>query len=151
MVAALKFLKGIDPVGHIGKGAQAIVAGKPGEVLRLWEGQGPEKNRVDDAEDDDVGSDAEGEDENGDDGEAAIPAEIAEGVAEILEKDFESGDAAGFALIFFGLLRATEVDEGLATGLGGRHASLEIFFDGQVEMDPHLRVKILIELRATEE
>jgi hypothetical protein len=96
-----------------------------------------QEDGVDDAEDGDVGSDAEGEYEGDDGGEGAFAAagEGAECEFEILEEGVESGDAAGFALEFFGLGDGAEAEEGLAAGFGGVHAGAEVVGDGGVEVE----------------
>jgi hypothetical protein len=76
--AVRKFVVGIGGIGGAGEAALGGRRGDPDQLLRIGEWQRAEQQRVDDAEDGDVGADAEGEDEDGDDGEAAIAAEGAE-------------------------------------------------------------------------
>ena len=68
----------------------AVGRGDPNEALGLVEGQRAQQDGMDDAEDDDVGPDAEGKDQDGDGGEAAIAAQGAQRVAEILRKALEA-------------------------------------------------------------
>ena len=118
----------------------------------LWiaDRQGAKKCRVDEAEDGGVGADAEGKGEDGDGGEARGFAQHAKGEAQILEQCVEEGQGAGFAVFFSGLLCSAEAEEGLAAGLGGSEAALEIFFDGEFEVGGHFGVEFAVELCAAE-
>ena len=57
---------GVGGVGGAGEAALGGRRGDPDQLLRVWEGQRAEQQGVDDAEDGDVGADAEGKDEDGD-------------------------------------------------------------------------------------
>jgi hypothetical protein len=54
-------------------------------------------------------------------------------------------------MIFEGLLRAAELNEGAAAGFLWRHASIEIFFDGKIEVSSHFGVEVAVEGGSTEE
>ena len=56
----------------------------------IGEGQRPQDQRIDDAEDRRAGADAEAGDEDGEGREAGVAAQRADGVAEILEKVVEA-------------------------------------------------------------
>ena len=68
-----------------------------------------------------------------------------------MEQRIEEGQATGFAVLFFRLLRAAEAEERLAARFSGREATLKIFFDGEVQVSRHFSVEVAIQLRATEE
>ncbi len=113
--------------------------------MGVGEGQWAKQDGVDDAENDDVCADAQGKNEHGDDGEAAVAAQAAKSVAEVLKQNVEPGQAARLAVVFASLLDAAEADEGLAAGFFGRHAALDVFFDGEFEMRGHLGVELTVE------
>jgi hypothetical protein len=96
----------------------------------MVEWEWPQEESVDDAEDDDVCADAEGKDEDGDSGEGAILVEGAEGVAQILRKSFDHGEAPGVTMNFFGLLRAAELRVSAAAGFLRGQSGFEIFLNG---------------------
>src|SRR5439155_1246163 len=85
--------------------------------------------------------------------ESNVPAQrrnAEKGVLERLEQCVEEGQGAGFAVFFSGLLCSAEAEQGLAAGLGGSEAALEIFFDGEFEVGGHFGVEFAVELCAAE-
>jgi hypothetical protein len=131
--------------------------GNPYELLRGGEWERAQKNGVDDAEDGDVGADAEGKDEDGDQGEGAIAAKGAEGVfqildkVQILEKDVEFHKSSRFTVLVFRLIETAKADKRLAAGFQGGEAQLDVFFDGHVEMGGDFGFQIGFELGLTKE
>jgi hypothetical protein len=121
------------------------------EALGIVEGQRAEEECVDDAEDGDVGSDAECENQDGDDGKDAIAIEGADRVAKILEEDVEPRKAAGSALLLACLLDAAETDEGAAAGFVGRHSLADVFFHGEVDVGLELGFEIGVAVLFAEE
>ena len=151
VVAALELLDGVGGVGGAGGSALGYFGGDADEAAGLREWERAEQEGVDDGEDDDVGADAEGEDEDRDGGEAGVATKGAEGVAEVLKKDVEPGEAAGFALMFFCLLDAAETDEGAAAGFFGGHAVADVFFDGEIDVALEFGVEVGVALLPVEE
>ena len=76
--------------------------------------------RIDDAEDGDVGADAESQDQDGDNGEAGVAAQGAESVFEVLEQNIECHQSPRLALLFSCLFHAADADECLAASFFGR-------------------------------
>ena len=150
-VLALELLDGIGGVGGAGGSALGDFGGDADQAVRFGEWERAQQDGVDDGEDNDVGADAESEDEDGDGGEAGVAAEGAEGVAEILKKDVEPGEAAGFALLLLCLLDAAEADEGAATGFFGRHAVADIFFDCEIDVTLEFGFEVGVALPPVEE
>ena len=137
---------GVDRVGCTGEAAAVAFRCNDDEALGIIEGQRAEEEGVDDAENGDVGSNAESEDEDGDNGEDAIAIEGADGVAEILEENIERGKAAGLTLPLAGLLDAAEADEGAAAGFLRRHALVDVFFYGEVDVGLEFGVEVGVAL-----
>lgn len=125
---------GVSGVGCAGEAAFAGRRCDPHQPLRVGEGQRAQQERVHNAEDGNVGADAESQDKNGDDGEAAVTAQRAEGVLQILQNDIELDEAAHFAVLFLCLLDPTEADQCLTAGLFRRQTAAQVFFDCQFEM-----------------
>ena len=48
-------------------------------------------------------------------------------------------------MLLFRLLHPAESDQRLAAGFFRRHAALEVFFNGEIEMSGHLSIKIAIQ------
>ncbi len=134
LVALAELCIGVNGIGGGGPVAVEDLRTDPEQARGIAEGKRAQHERVDDAEDGDVGADAEREDEDGDEGEAAVAAQGAEGVAKILQEDVERGEAARGALLLARLLDAAEADEGQTAGFLGRKAAPEILFDGEVEV-----------------
>ncbi len=76
--------------------------GDIGEAGWVGVGEGLDEGGVDEGEDGNAGSDAEREHEDGGDGEAGAAAELAEGVADVLDHGLEEGDGAAFAVGLLG-------------------------------------------------
>jgi hypothetical protein len=121
------------------------------DAVRFGKGQGPKEDSVDHAENGRGCPDAEGESKNGNGSEAGRLAEHTESEAEVLEQSFEERQAAGFAVLLFGLLRAAEAEQGLAAGFVWRETALEIFFDGKLHVGSNFHVQLSVEFSATEE
>ena len=68
--------------GEVGE----VAIGNPHQLGGLLEGERPQEQRVDDAEDGGAGANAEPRDQDGKDGKAGIAAHAAKGVADILEE-----------------------------------------------------------------
>ena len=117
-------------VCRAGEAALGGWRGDPYELLRIGEWQRAQEQGVDDAEDGDVGADAEGQDEDGNEGESAVAAQGAEGVAEILEKNVEFHESSGFALLEFCGVDGAETDERLAACFIGSEAALKVLLNG---------------------
>ena len=117
----------------------------------VGKGQRAQHQRVHHAEDGDVGADAEGENENGDEGEAAVAAEGAEGVLQILQKNVEFHKSSRFAVLVFRLFHAAEADERLAAGFVGSQAALDVLFDGELDVRGDLGFEVGVERRLAEE
>ena len=135
-------------VGGIGGARETAGAGRrsyPNELLRIRERQRTEEKGVDDAEDDDIGANSDGENSDGDEGKGTVFTQGANGVANILKKIVEFLEGAGFAMNFAGLLRATEMDQRLASGLGGGDAALKVVVDGELQMGGHFGLEAGIE------
>src|SRR5215475_6179523 len=69
----------------------------------------------------------------------------------ILQQGFKKRQAARFAVLFLGLLRAAEAYARLALGIAWGHAVLEIFFNGELEMRSHFRIEVTVKWRGTDE
>ena len=122
--------------------------------MRIREGQGTEQEGIDDAEDGDVDADAEGEDEDGDSGKAAIAAQGAEGVANVLKAFVcvvvESSAAFHVSShAFADVLHGEDVAElafgFFAGGFGTPAEADEIFgfgFDVEAQLSLHIRCGI---------
>ena len=54
-------------------------------------------------------------------------------------------------MLLFGLLRAAEADESLATGFFWSKAAPEIFFHSELQMGRHLGVELAVESGAVKE
>ena len=102
--------------------------------LAWVKGSGRSEQRVDDAEDGDVGADAQGEDEDRNDGEAGVADQSAEGVLQVLEKNVECHESSRLAVLVFRLFHAAEAHERKATRFGGRKAAGNVIVDGHFKM-----------------
>ena len=142
---------GISGVGGAGQAALGGRRRNPDQLLRVGKGQRAQQQRVDDAEDGDVGADAEGENEDGDEGEAAVAAEGAEGVTEILEKNVEFHKSSRFALLVFCQFDAAEANQRLAAGFKGSEAALDVFFDRHLDVRGDLGFEVGVERGLAEE
>ncbi len=134
VVGGAEVVVGVGGVGGSGEAAGGVGGGDPGEAVGLGEGERAEEDSVDEAEDDDVGGDAEGEDKDRDGAEGAVAAKGAEAVADVLPEAVESGEGAFVAALLAGGLEAAEVDHGAAAGFGARHAGGDVGFDGGVDV-----------------
>jgi hypothetical protein len=90
------------------------------------------------------------QDEDDDAGEGAIAAQSAERVAQVLTKEFEPREGAGFAMVLAGLRHAAEADEGLAARFFRREAAAKVVLDGGLQVRGHFRIEIGIEGSAFE-
>ena len=70
-------------------------AGEVDELGSVGDGEGAEQDLVGDGEDGGIGADAESEGEQGDGGEEGRVAQIAKGVAKVLEHPWVHGSAGG--------------------------------------------------------
>src|ERR1700751_657348 len=125
LVALAELRIGVNGIGGGGPVAVEDLRTDPEQARGIAEGKRAQHEGVDDAEDGDVGADAEREDEDGDEAEAAVAAQSAEGVANVLQEDVERGEAARCALLLARLFDAAEADEGQTAGLPGRKPALE--------------------------
>jgi hypothetical protein len=145
LVLALEGLDGVGGVGGAGRSALGDLGNDTDQTAGLGEREWAEKECIHDGEDDDVGADAEREDQDGDDGKAAVVKKRAEGVTDVLQKDVEGGQAAGFAVGLRGLRDAAETDECLAASFAGRHAALDVFLDRHGEVRRHFFREVVVE------
>jgi hypothetical protein len=108
----------------------------------------PQQQRIDDAEHDAVGSDADGERGDDDRGEAGIAPHQAQREAEILDDGFDDRQGA-LLLIRLGDLRdASERNQRLAPRLLGRHASAAIVVLVQLKIGVELFAQLAGAIRA---
>src|SRR5260370_42412598 len=92
------------------------------ELLRILVGKRTEQHPIDHTEYRGVCADAKGKSKDGDGGEAGIFAEHAGGEADVLPQRFQQWKTAPVAVVFFGLLDATELDDRVAAGFFWTHA-----------------------------
>jgi hypothetical protein len=104
------------------------------QLLRVGEGKRAKKQRVDYAEDGDVGADSKGKNKNGDEGETAVAAQGADGVTQILEKNVEFHKSSRFALFVFCQVDTAETNECLAAAFERSEAAPDVLLDGHFEM-----------------
>jgi hypothetical protein len=112
------------------------------DVAGVRDGNGAEDQRVGEAEDSDVGTDAEGEREYDDNRKARIFSDVAEGETQVAEKHFEVMAGANVAHVFFHLLDAAEFDLCAAAGCGGSEAVGAIFVGEQIGVGAKFGVEI---------
>jgi hypothetical protein len=98
-----------------------------------------------------IGANAQSQAKDRQQSKARAPSEHPQGEAEILKQGLEERQAAGFAVVFHGLLLATEANQGLAASFVSREATPKILLYGQVEMRRHFRLKFAVLLGAVEE
>ncbi len=83
---ALAQIQHVADLGRLAGESAAVAVGNPYQAFRIREGQRPQDQRMDDAEDRGAGADAEAGDEDGESRKAGVAAQRANGVAKILEK-----------------------------------------------------------------
>ena len=138
-----EFVVGIGGIGGAGEAAFGGRGRDPHQSVRILEGQWAQEDGVDDAEDGDVGADAQGENEHGNDGESAVAAEV-------LEKNVEFHKSSGFALLEFCGVDGAETNERLAACFKGSEAALDVFFNRKVDVGGDLRFEVGVERRLAE-
>ena len=131
-----------EPVA--GGSATGGEVGQRDDSVRIRVGQRVEHHGMHDAEHRCVRADRERHDEDAEPGRAAGPAQRPDGVAQVLQSGLEQRDAAAIAVGFLYGLEATECDEGLATGLAGRHPGAQVVVDLQLQMALELVAELLI-------
>ena len=89
---------------------------------------------IDEGEDGDAGSDAESKHEDGGDGETGAAAELAKGVADVLDHGLEEGDGAAFAVGLLCWFCATQFEDRFAACLLRGHAGAEVVVDVHLEV-----------------
>jgi len=94
------FVVDVDLVCEGREAPEAAIGIEPREFVRIGEGKRAEQECINDAEDGDVGADAEREDQDGNGGEGAVPPKSAKRVANVAEKRVQKWQAAGFAMCF---------------------------------------------------
>jgi hypothetical protein len=136
-VVLLKGLESIDFVGGVVDSADAFVACEPDDLLGVMKWERAEQEGVDDAEDDDVGADAEGEDCDDDSSEAWIFDDLAKGKRDIAPKIFEPGNAISHMEALLCGRHIAERDSRLAVRfLFAEALALELIgFEFQVRLD----------------
>ena len=149
--AGAEFIVGVGGVSGAGEAALGGRGRDPDELFCVGKRQGAEHERVNNAEDRDVGTDRQRQDEDSDHGEAGIAAKGAQRVFEVLAKDIEAHKRACLPLMFSGLLHAAELDEGSAAGLGERHAVFDVFVDSEIDVGCEFRIEFCIESAPREE
>ena len=141
-------------VGGVGGARQAALGGRrrdPHQAIRVLERQRSQENRVDHAEDGDVGADAKGQDKDGDQSEAAIAAEGTEGIAQIQKKNVQCHDSSRFAMFVFGRFDAAESHNCLAAGFQRSEAAPNVFLGRHLDVCGDLGLEFGIERRLAEE
>src|SRR6185437_1522966 len=109
-----------------------------GEVSRLWDGEGSEKDRVDDAEDRRARANAEGHGENGCDGERRRATERPKRKLHVGGDVFHEPCALRLPRVFARRFRAAEGQLCLAQSGITRHSALHVPIRGHFEMKVHL-------------
>ena len=109
---AVELFIGSHRVGHGGKAAHSAVCRHPHELLRIAKGQGPQQDRVHDAEDGDVGADAQRQDQHGDRRKSPVASQRAQRVPQVLQQHIEHRQSARFAMLLLRLRDAAEAHQG---------------------------------------
>ncbi len=129
----------------LGLSARFRRGGRDGQV------EGIEEHGIEDAEDDDVGADAEGEGEDRGNGKAGRMAQLAERVAEVAREAFENECGVGGGDAFAGRGGVAEAEDGFAAGFFRRHAAGHILVGAQIDVGLQFGVDVAVERDAAEE
>lgn len=121
------------------------------ELVGTLDRQWPQQHRVDQAEDGGVGAGAERQRDDGHGGKAALPAEHAQGVSQILERRLDERQAAAIPIDLFDLIDAAEGAQRRVPGVVSGHPSAPVLVDLHLEVAADLVVEIPLEPAAREQ
>src|SRR5262249_2996198 len=108
------------------------------------------KDAIHDREDSSCRRHAESEYENRDGSKAGRLAQHTAGEAKVLKQYFDEKEAAGFAVVFLGLLWTTKKKEHLTISFSGREAAVEVFVHGELQMRGDFGVEVAVEFSPIE-
>jgi hypothetical protein len=151
MVVGAELVVGVSGVGGAGLAALGGRWRDPHQAVRIAEGQRPQQQCVHNTEHRNIGADAKRENQDSDERKAAIAAEGAKSVAEILEKNIEIHESSRFAVFVFRHVKAAKADKRLPAGFLGGKSALQILFNGHFQMRGNLCFEISIERRLLQE
>src|ERR1035438_10018213 len=106
--ADAELIVGIGGIGGAGEPALCGRRGDPKKLLRIGERKRAEHERVNDAEDRDVGSDGQCKDEHGDGRKSGLAAQRTQSVFQVLQKNVETHKTPCLPLLFSCLLHRSE-------------------------------------------
>ena len=118
------------------------------QLLGLLVGQRREQDGVDDTEDGAVDADAERQCGDARDGEGAVTAEAADGIAGVLDQRFERRQSSAIAMGFGDRGHAAEPGERAPAGLFRRHAGAKVVGDVQIDVALQLVGELLLGVHA---
>ena len=111
-------------------------------IFRLFVGQLPQQDSVDDGEDGGVAADAECEREHGDGRESRAVSQHAHRIADVFREGLDPGQAALDAILFPGLRYAAECAKRGGAGFVWREAALTMLSRRQLDVRSELVVEI---------
>ncbi len=115
------------------------------QSLRIADGERTQEHGIDQAEDGRVRADAEGQRQHRGYRECGASAHAAQRVAKVLRHAAGPSEGAPFAILFLGLLHATEAAQRGAPCLAGAHAGALIVFGLHFDMKAKFIVELTIE------
>src|SRR6266849_8983924 len=105
----------------------------------------PQDQCLQDAENDDIGGNAERQDNDRSEGKARRAAQLAKGESEVLQQGIEKRAGARIAYLLLDLLDAAKLDARRAAGFARRHAGANIFLGQQFEVGANLLVEVSVD------
>ena len=142
---------GTDTCRDRSPAADSAEVGQRDDAVGIRVGQRIEQDGVDDAEHGGVRADPERHHENANQRRATIPAQGPYGVAGILQRGFEQGNAAAIAIGLFHGFDATQLDERASARLVERHAGAQIVVDVKLDVTLELVFEVTIVGRPAEQ
>ena len=117
-------------------------------VARSWYREGPQQQRIGNAEHRRVRTDADGQRQNGDDGEAGILPHHAQGIPKVRSDRFEWVEGPPLPVRFLRSHHASEAAGGRIGGLSGVHACSDVVLGLHLQMEADLSVQLALQTLA---
>ena len=120
------------------------------QPVRLSIRQRPEQQRVDDAEHDSVGPDADGQRQEDYGGESRAAPHEPYGESKVLQRRLEDRDPTTISIGALHLLDASQLDQGVSAGFHGAHPESTVVVDVHLQVKSELVVQLAIQMAAVE-